>query len=111
MSSQKIGPSSLASRARLCAGAVESSDSMLPTTGLVGGCGIGFNLFVDAIAQSSPAVSPHNGRHPEERALARVSKDETLAFCLPSFEARLIGSHLRMTFTRTAFCAIQSAWH
>jgi hypothetical protein len=31
-------------------GVVESSDSMLPTTGLVGGCGIGLNLFVDAIA-------------------------------------------------------------
>src|SRR3569832_1666481 len=41
MSSQKIGPSSLASRARFCTGAVESSDSILPTTGLVGGWGIG----------------------------------------------------------------------
>ena len=50
MSSQKIGPSSLASRTRCCTGAVESSDSMLPTTGLVGGCGIGLSLFVDAIA-------------------------------------------------------------
>src|SRR5579863_3504087 len=49
MSSQKIGPSSLASRARSCAGAVESSDSMLPTTGLVGGCGIGASRFFDAI--------------------------------------------------------------
>ena len=50
MSSQKIGPSSLASRARFCTGALESSDSMLPTTGLVGGCGIGLSLLVDAIA-------------------------------------------------------------
>jgi hypothetical protein len=50
MSSQKIGPSYLASRARFCTGAVESSDSMLPTTGLVGGCGIGLNRLVDAIA-------------------------------------------------------------
>jgi hypothetical protein len=50
MSSQKIGPNSLASRARFCTGAEESSDSMLPTTGLVGGCGIGLSRFVDAIA-------------------------------------------------------------
>jgi hypothetical protein len=49
MSSQKIGPKSRASRTRLCAGAVESSDSMLPTTGFVAGCGIGFNRFVDAM--------------------------------------------------------------
>ena len=49
MSSQKIGPSSLASRVRFCTGALESSDSMLPTTGLVGGCGIGLSLFFGAI--------------------------------------------------------------
>jgi hypothetical protein len=40
----------LASRAKFCTGALESSDSMLPTTGLVGGCGIGLSLLVDAIA-------------------------------------------------------------
>src|SRR6516162_3306198 len=45
MSSQKIGPSSFASRVRFCTGAEESSDSMLPTTGLVGGRGIGLSLF------------------------------------------------------------------
>src|SRR6266404_1046354 len=56
ISSQKIGPSSLASRARFCTGALESSDSMLPTTGLVGGCGIGLSLLVDAIARLSPAL-------------------------------------------------------
>src|SRR6202040_311067 len=56
MSSQKIGPSSLASRARFCTGALESSDSMLPTTGLVGGCGIGLSLLVDAIAMVFPAL-------------------------------------------------------
>src|SRR5215213_7478348 len=50
MSNQKIGPNSLARRARFCTGAVESSDSMLPTTGLVGGCGIGLSRLVDAIA-------------------------------------------------------------
>src|SRR5580693_7680304 len=49
MSSQKIGPNSLASRVRFCTGALESSDSMLPTTGLVGGCGIGLSLFFGAI--------------------------------------------------------------
>ena len=57
MSSQKIGPNSLASRARFCTGAVESSDSILPTTGLVGGCGIGSSRLVDAIALVSPAMS------------------------------------------------------
>src|SRR5215217_1557310 len=56
MSSQKIGPNSLARRARFCTGAVESSDSMLPTTGFVGGCGIGLSLFVEAIG-IPPAVS------------------------------------------------------
>src|SRR5271156_6186500 len=60
MSSQKIGPSSLASRARFCTGAVGSSDSMLPTTGLVGGCGIGLSRLVGAIVKSSlnPSSSP-----------------------------------------------------
>src|SRR6185312_2338171 len=55
MSSQKIGPSSFASRVRFCTGAEESSDSMLPTTGLVGGCGIGLSLFFfGAIASVCP---------------------------------------------------------
>src|SRR5882762_4304805 len=57
MSSQKIGPSSLVSRTRSCTGAAESSDSMLPTTGFVGGCGIGLNLLLDAIVKVSPALS------------------------------------------------------
>src|SRR3954447_23710396 len=55
MSSQKIGPSSLASRVRSWIGACGSSDSMLPTTGLVGGCGIGLSLFLDGIVEN---VSP-----------------------------------------------------
>src|SRR6266702_3481698 len=56
MSSQKIGPSSLASRVRCCTGAAESSDSMLPTTGLVGGCGIGSSRFLDDIDVRIPLV-------------------------------------------------------
>ena len=43
------GPDSAPARSR-------SSDSMLPTTGLVGGCGIGLSLLVDAIAIVSPAL-------------------------------------------------------
>src|SRR6185312_6301696 len=62
MSSQKIGPSSLLSRTRSCTGAAESSDSMLPTTGLVGGCGIGLNLLLEAIADYFPN---QNRRHCE----------------------------------------------
>src|SRR5579863_3047618 len=58
MSSQKIGPNSLASRARFCTGAVESSDSILPTTALVGGCGIGFSRF-DAIVLLFPCLIRH----------------------------------------------------
>src|SRR5581483_3311336 len=51
-----IGPSSFASRVRFCTGAEESSDSMLPTTGLVGGCGIGLSLFFfGAIADLFPS--------------------------------------------------------
>src|SRR5436190_24259828 len=94
MSSQKIGPSSLVSRTRCCTGALGSSDSMLPTTGFFGGCGIGFSLLGDAIVVVSPAI-PHC--HPcitasplllEERASAHVSKDGHLHHCLSSFEAR-----------------------
>src|ERR1700676_68021 len=58
MSSQKIGPSSLAIRIKPCVGAIESTDSILPTTGFFGGCGIGLSLFVDAIAVISPASQP-----------------------------------------------------
>src|SRR3982075_2382691 len=57
MSSQKIGPSSLAIRVMCWIGVLESTDSMLPTTGFFGGCGIGLNLLGDAIALVSPAVS------------------------------------------------------
>src|SRR6266852_3774404 len=57
MSSQKIGPNSLASRVRSCTGALESSDSMLPTTGLVGGCGIGLNRLFGAILGFVPSAS------------------------------------------------------
>src|SRR3954463_15578309 len=57
MSSQKIGPSSLDSRTRSCTGALGSSDSMLPTTGFFGGCGIGSSLLGDAIVEDSPALS------------------------------------------------------
>src|SRR5215203_5577547 len=52
MSSQKIGPSSLVIRTRCCTGALASSDSMLPTTGFFGGCGIGLSLLVDGIRWS-----------------------------------------------------------
>src|SRR5512142_3374673 len=65
MSSQKIGPSSLASRVRCCTGAAESSDSMLPTTGLVGGCGIGSSRFLDDIKYASPCLDLQH-RHCEE---------------------------------------------
>src|SRR4029453_15618825 len=57
MSSQKIGPSSLVSRTRCCTGALGPRDSMLPTTGFFGGCGIGFSLLGDAIVEVSPALS------------------------------------------------------
>ena len=71
MSSQKIGPNSLVSRTRCCTGAVESSDSMLPTTGLVGGCGIGLNLLLDAIAEVSPLPHP-------TAVIARSVSDEAI---------------------------------
>src|ERR1700733_8639218 len=89
ISSQKIGPSSLLNRTKSCTGAVESSDSMLPTTGFFGGCGIGLSLLTDAIGRLSPAVLPHTPRHPEEPRLLRgVSKDEPPALVAASFEAR-----------------------
>src|ERR1700724_2183085 len=116
MSSQKIGPNSLASRARFCVGALESSDSMLPNTGLVGGCGIGLSLLVDAIAIVSPAFSPHNRRHPEVRALSCAPRrDGPLALVAASFEARPRGlaprdDDARCRLTQTFVDAIRSAW-
>ncbi|NEV03198.1 hypothetical protein, partial [Bradyrhizobium uaiense] len=38
--------------------AVESSDSMLPTTGFVGGCGIGLSLLPDAMSEVPPHYAP-----------------------------------------------------
>src|SRR5580704_18814007 len=75
MSSQKIGPSSFASRVRSCTGAAESSDSMLPTTGLVGGCGIGLSLFLEAIAIEFP--SPYR-RHCERSEAIQNLRTEGL---------------------------------
>src|ERR1700688_579266 len=96
MSSQKIGPNSLASRARFCTGAVESSDNRFPPTGWAGGAGMGFGRLVAALAVVAPCLRVLR-RHPyvtatplslEERALARVSKDGRLHHFLSSFEAR-----------------------
>src|SRR5437899_7890951 len=78
MSSQKIGPNSLASRARFCVGALESSDSMLPTTGFFGGCGIGLNLSVDAIACVIPCYFACTTVILRSGLFARVSKDGRL---------------------------------
>jgi hypothetical protein len=64
MSSQKIGPSSFAIRVICWIGAPESTDSILPTTGFFGGCGIGLSLFVDAIVNLSPDLDFY--RHCEE---------------------------------------------
>src|SRR5712672_3405149 len=79
MSSQKIGPSSLVSRTKCCTGAVESSDSMLPTTGFVGGCGIGLSRLVDAIEVVSPAgciVPPDAAQRVSDALLSRGPRDE-----------------------------------
>src|SRR5882724_926877 len=80
MSSQKIGPSSLVSRTKCCTGAVESSDSMLPTTGFVGGCGIGLSLLVDAIAVVSPNLVEHCclNRHCEPTGRRKAPPDDGL---------------------------------
>src|SRR6266481_1639339 len=87
MSSQKIGPSSLVSRTKCCTGAVESSDSMLPTTGFVGGCGIGLSLLVDAIAVVSPNLVAHCclNRHCERSEAIQGSTKELDCFvaCAP----------------------------
>src|SRR4051812_12301228 len=90
MSSQKIGPSSLASRVRCCTGAVESSDSMLPTTGLVGGCGIGLSLLTDGMLDCSLLSRLTLPVILRSRALARRLEGWPLAPALvsASFEAR-----------------------
>src|ERR1700735_2850175 len=99
MSSQKIGPSSLASRAKFCTGALESSDSMLPTTGLVGGCGIGLSRLVDAIAVVSPAYRPSlRGALATTQSIPFARKDGLLR-CARNDD-----------INRTASYAIRSAW-
>ncbi len=117
MSSQKIGPSSLASRVRFCTGAEESSDSMLPTTGLVGGCGIGFSRFFGAIANWSPCFVP--ARHPRADGFAEARPDDGSRSnpCLSSGDVDcFVASLLAMTIWRchlliqTVSCAIRSAW-
>src|SRR6185295_6261616 len=94
MSSQKIGPSSLMSRVRCCTGAFGSSDSILPTTGFFGGCGIGFSLFGDAIVEVSPAClnrhcerseAIHRSAERKNRSLRRFS-----AKLLRNFVAELL---------------------
>jgi hypothetical protein len=99
MSSQKIGPNSLASRARFCTGALESSDSMLPTTGLVGGCGIGLSRLLDAIARVSPAYSVFYNPTPSQLVVASelthgrhsgmVPKDQTRNLEIPGSVLRI----------------------
>src|SRR3984885_5628201 len=107
MSSQKIGPSSFAIRVICWIGAPESIDSMLPTTGFFGGCGIGSSRLVDAIALVSPAFSLHNHRHPRMSAIALTREVRALS-CAPRRMGRLHplphpsrlaqeGEHLRMT--------------
>src|SRR5271170_7445910 len=49
MSSQKIGPSSLAVFDRLWIGALASIENILPRTGIFGGCGIGLSGLPEAI--------------------------------------------------------------
>src|SRR5581483_10282718 len=92
MSRQKIGPSSFASRVRFCTGAAESSESMLPTTGLAGGCGIGLNLFLDANVfplSHSPSLRGaerrSNPSFPASRhGLLRFARNDELAKPLPT---------------------------
>src|SRR5216684_6120999 len=96
MSSQKIGPSSLAIRVICWIGVLESTDSMLPTTGFFGGCGIGLSLFVDAIVMLTPCYFARTAVI-LRCAHLRASKDGR--FCLLPHPSRLArkGSHLRMT--------------
>src|SRR6185503_1699369 len=63
MSSQKIGPSSRASRIMSWIGAVVPSDSRLPMNGVLGGCGIGCRGFLAAmfslpLCGCEPALQP-----------------------------------------------------
>src|SRR5215212_11433252 len=119
MSSQKIGPNSLASRARFCTGAVESSDSMLPTTGLVGGCGIGLSRLVDAIAIVPcllATVPSLRGAAARKRIHFRYA--QTLdCFVASAYARSSYGGQVAPRnedsgpwFTQTAFYAIRSAW-
>jgi hypothetical protein len=48
---------------------------MLPTTGLVGGCGIGLNLLLDAITNESPAVAVFTVIASEAKQSSATKKD------------------------------------
>src|SRR6266436_3793167 len=76
MSSQNIGPSSLAIRVICWIGALESTDNILPTTGFFGGWGIGLSLFVDAIVVVSPDLDLY--RHCEPPGRRKAPPDDRL---------------------------------
>src|SRR5882757_7412616 len=74
MSSQKIGPCSRAMRIRSWIGAPPSTVSMLPSTGVRGGCGIGCSLLramgwavLPVLARYCPATPQRESCHPEQR--------------------------------------------
>src|SRR5450631_4355205 len=100
MSSQKIGPSSLVSRTRCCTGAVESSDSMLPTTGLVGGCGIGLSRLVDAICVIVSWLGPgrYLNRHCERSEAIHDHKER-----VDCFVASLLAMTVSVTSPKSSF--------
>src|SRR3954451_16415938 len=71
---------------------------MLPTTGLVGGCGIGLSRLLDAILEFLPPLLPRNQCHPGVRARSCAPRRMSRLHPLPH-PSRLAreGSHLRMT--------------
>jgi hypothetical protein len=84
MSSQKIGPSSLAIRVICWIGALESTDNILPTTGFFGGWGIGLSLFVDAIVVVSPDLDLTPSLRAKRSNPLRHEKKEWIASSLRS---------------------------
>src|SRR5580704_11236450 len=76
-------------------GVVESSDSMLPTTGLVGGCGIGLSLLVDAIAAISLPLNRHCERK-RSNPLRHGKRMDCFVACAPRNDGPLNYPNLRL---------------
>src|SRR5665213_31367 len=86
---------------------------MLPTTGLVGGCGIGLSLLVEAIWELSPAYRPSlRGALETKQSMPLARKDGLLRYARNDDAAphpnRLLRHSISLALTSSGFsCCVQ----